>query len=273
MARSGRLIAHARQVIGLCVLLAAAASSVDLIARPVAVRHAEGLVHGFLVLRDGSGKYLGDGDLIQTSRGATVTSKLSFLFKDGSSHVETSVFTQHRTFRLISYRLVQKGPAFPRPVQMAIDGASGRVSVRYADDDGEPKTEDEQMELPGDLANGLVPTLLKNVRSADLPLTVSYVAATPKPRLVKLEISSGGAERFSTGGMVRQATHYVIKVELGGLAGLVAPILGKEPPDTHVWILRGEAPAFVKSEGPFFAGGAPWRIELTSPRWSPRPGD
>ena len=54
---------------------------------------------------------------------------------------------------------------------------------------------------------------------------------------------------------------------IGGIAGWIAPLLGKEPPNIHVWILRGKAPAFVKSEGPLYNGGPIWRIELTSPVW------
>src|ERR1700757_655591 len=41
-------------------------------AAPVAVRHTEGLVHGFLVLRTLSGDTLADGDLIQIARGYRV---------------------------------------------------------------------------------------------------------------------------------------------------------------------------------------------------------
>jgi len=93
------------------------------------------------------------------------------------------------------------------------------------------------------------------------------VAATPKPRLVKLVVTPRGEEPFSIGGSRRKAIHYVIKVEIGGVAGVVAPLLGKQPPDIHVWILGGEAPAFVKSEGPLYLGGPIWRIELTSPVW------
>jgi hypothetical protein len=37
--------------------------------------------------------------------------------------------------------------------------------------------------------------------------------------------------------------------------------------NTHVWILGGEAPAFVKLEGPLYFGGPIWRIELASPVW------
>jgi len=59
-------------------------------AAPVAVRHTEGLVHGFLVLRTLSGDTLADGDLIQIARGYRVTSRLVFHFKDGSVHDETA---------------------------------------------------------------------------------------------------------------------------------------------------------------------------------------
>jgi len=105
------------------------------------------------------------------------------------------------------------------------------------------------------------------VRSDALPKTLSFVAATPKPSLVKLALSTAGRDRFSTGGTAREATHYVLKVEIGGLRGVLAPLVGKQPPDSHVWILGGEAPAFVKSEQQLFMGGPVWRIELVSPVW------
>ncbi len=123
------------------------------------------------------------------------------------------------------------------------------------------------MSLPPDIANGLTLTLLKNVRPKALPKTFSFVAATPKPRLVKLALSSAGQDRFSTGGTGREATHYVLKVEIGGLRGVIAPLVGQQPPDSHVWILDGEAPAFVRSEQPLYMGGPVWRIELVSPTW------
>jgi hypothetical protein len=233
----------------------------------VAVRHSEGIVHGFLVLRTLDGKRIADGDLIQRAQGARVTSRLTFHFTDGSISDETAVFSQKGHFRLISDHTVQKGPSFPMPLEMSIDVASGDVTVRYTDDKGKQNEEKEHLDLPPDLANGLILTLLKNVNPAAPPKTLSYVAATPKPRLVKLELTSTGKQRFSTGGMRRSATHYVLKVDIGGLSGLIAPLIGKQPPDSHVWILGGAAPAFVKSEQPFFMGGPLWRIELVSPVW------
>jgi hypothetical protein len=237
------------------------------LAEPVAVRHNEGLVHGFLALRSLEGTTLAHGDLTQRATGSRVTSRLTFRFKDGSFHDETAIFSQRRTFRLLSYRLVQRGPSFPRRLEMSIDARNGDVKVTYTDDDGEKKEESERMELPNDLANGMVSTLLKNVRPGALPKSLGYVAATPKPRLVKLEVSSAGEESFSTAGDGRKAIHYVLKVEIGGLAGVIAPLIGKDPPDGHVWILADETPAFVKSEQTFYTGGPVWRIELVSPVW------
>lgn len=114
----------------------------------------------------------------------------------------------------------------------------------------------------------MVLTMLKNMRPDAPPKSVGLVAAsTPKPTLVKLAISNAGEESFSTAGVARKATHYVLKVEIGGIKGLIAPLVGKQPPDSHVWILGGEAPAFVKAEQPFFQDGPVWRIELASPTW------
>ena len=210
---------------------------------------------------------LASGDLIQRAHGNRVTTRLVFQFKDGSTNDETAVFTQRGQFRLVSDRLIQKGPAFERPLDMMIDAATGQVTVRYNDDHGQEKTEAEHMELPPDLANGLIITLLKNVHRDSLPPSVSYVAATPKPRLVKLNIGVAAADSFSIAGSPRQATHYVLKVDIGGISGVVAPLIGKQPPDSHVWILEGEAPAFVKSEAPLFMGGPIVRTELISPAW------
>lgn len=252
----------------LCLLLICAAAAT---AEPVAVRHTEGLVHGFLALRTTDGKTVADGDLIQNAAGGRVTSRLVFRFKDGSVRDETAVFTQKGRFLLVSDHLVQKGPTFKQPLEMSIDRASGRVVVRYTDDHGEQKIEDERLELPEDLSNGIILTVLKNVPRGAAPPTLSMVAATPKPRVVKLEISSPGGDRFFVGGGGRTARHYVVKINIGGFAGLVAPLVGKQPPDSHVWVLDGPAPAFVKSEGPLHLGGPIWRIELVSPTW-PRTG-
>jgi len=236
-------------------------------AEPVAVRHVEGLVHGFLSLRSPDGAVIATGDLIQNASGGRVTSRLAYRSKNGSVQDETAVFSQRGHFQLISDRLVQKGPSFERPLDMTIDRPTGHVVVRYKNEHGEEKVEDEQMDLPPDLANGLIITLLKNVRPDALPPSLSLVVATPKPRLVKVKMAVAGTDAFSVAGSTRKATHYVLKIDIGGFAGLIAPLLGKDPPDSHVWILQGEAPAFVRAQTQTFIGGPVWQTDLVSPVW------
>src|SRR5271155_1293173 len=102
-------------------------------AESIPVRHAEGLLHGFLVLSTLEGKVLADGDLIQVAHGDQVTSELIFHFTDGSIHDETAVFSQRRTFRLVSDHLVQKGPAFERSMDELVVTSTGDVTTRYTD--------------------------------------------------------------------------------------------------------------------------------------------
>jgi hypothetical protein len=236
-------------------------------AAPVAVRYREGLLHGFLSLRSSDGEILAIGDLMQTAKDDRVTSRLVFHFKDKSINDETVVYSQSGHFKLLNYKLIQKGPLFSQPLVMTIDAPANRVTVRYQDKHGKEKIKDTRISLPPDLANGMLVTLLKNLRQGELPSRVSFIAATPKPRLVKLNIASGGADRFSIGDSPRQAAHYIIKVDIGGIAGAVAPLVGKQPPDSHVWILEGEAPVVVRARTQFFNEGPVWQMDLVGPVW------
>ena len=233
----------------------------------VPVRHMEGRIRGFLALRDAEDRMIASGTLNQRNNGSRVTTALKFVFKDGSRYEETAVFTQRRVFQLLTYHLVQKGPVFKRPTDMTVNVATGQVAIRYTDDDGKEKSIDERMKLPPDLSNGLVSTLISHRDPAVPKTSLSMLVSTPKPRVVKLEISPAGEFPFSYAGSSAKANRYVVKIEIGGVSGVIAPIVGKQPPDTYIWIAGGTAPGFLKSEGSMFDGGPIWKIELASPVW------
>ena len=236
-------------------------------AEVVPVRYPEGFSHGFLALKNPAGATVASGDFISTTHGNRVTTHLIYRFKDGSIDDEVAVFSQRGHFQLISNHHVQKGPAFELPLDTTIVVATGKVTVRYKDDHGAEKTEVEQLELPSDVANGMLIALLKNVQPSALPPSVSYVASTPKPRLVKLEIAVAPPDRFMAAGSARRATHYVLKAKIGGVSGLIAPRVGKQPPDIQVWIAGGEAPAFLRADAPLSPEGPLFRTELIGPVW------
>jgi len=228
---------------------------------PVKVRFAESTTHGFLVLRDQRGDILARGEFVQAPRGPRMENRMTFRFKDGSFWEETLSFTQNKVFRLMSYRLVQTGPAFPETTDVSFDRDTGRYRAKIGDDATEG-----QAELPEDLINGMTSTLMKN-----LPGGVSSaghdIVFTPKPRILNTELRPESEDRYFVGDAARTATRYVLKMEPRGVAKLVAPILGKEPPEVRLWVSTGTAPTFVKSEGPVFLNGPTWRIELGGPRW------
>jgi hypothetical protein len=210
---------------------------------------------------------LASGDSTEVVHGDQVTSRTVFNFKDGSIDDETTVFSQRRRFRLITDHHIQKGPSFPHPVDLMVDSRSGQVTVRATGKDGKEEVQTNHVDLPSDLANGMVPLVIENIPSGTPETTVSMLVLSPKPRVVKLVISPLGEEPFSIAGSSRKAIHYEIKIEVGGIAGLVAPLMGKAPPNIEIWAVGGQAPTFVREQGPTYADGPVMTIELASPTW------
>jgi hypothetical protein len=235
-------------------------------AEPIAVRYPEGTTHGFLALRTLDGKLLAAGDLTEVLHGNQVLAHLVYHFKDGSVDEDTTLFSQGRTFKVITDHHIQKGPMFPQPSNVFINVPSGQVTVRYQDK-GKEKVVTDHLDLPPDLANGVLLNLLKNIRPDVKETTLSYVGASPKPRLVHLLVTPEGVETFSVAGARHKATRFRVKVEIGGIAGMIAPLIGKKPADTNVWVVGEGAPAFVKAEQAMYVGGPIWSIEMTGPEW------
>jgi hypothetical protein len=234
--------------------------SAGLEAAPIPVRFAEGVARGFLSIRSPDGAKLAEGDLLQVPRATGIESRLIFHFQDGSLYDETVVFSQQRVFTLLRYRLVQRGPAFPKTLEVSFDRKTGQYEFRSRE--GKEAHEEHlsgRLELPPDVYNGMMAMLLKNLpRGAGD--TIHIVSFTPKPRLMKMHLTPAGEAAVRVGDQLRQTTQYLVKPQLGGFYGFLATLTGKELPVFRYWILRGEVPAFVKFEGPFFMGGPTWRV-------------
>jgi hypothetical protein len=245
--------------LGLLLLLAISDAS----AEPVAVRFPESVAHGFLMIRDQRGEVLAHGELLQTLAGEAVQSRLVFRFIDGSLYDETVTFSQKRVFRLLAYTLVQKGPSFPETSEVSFDRASGRYRART----GTEEPVEGTFELPEDLHNGMTGTLIKNLRDG-ATATGHVYAFTPKPRLLRSALRHEGEDKYFIGNAARTASRYLVTMEIGGLTGVVASVIGKTPPDLRYWTSTGPAPGFLRFEGAMFLKGPTWRIEHAPPRWA-----
>jgi hypothetical protein len=237
------------------------------VAAPVRVRFAEGSLHGFLALRSIDGALVAEGDLLQVVRGGAVEKRMTFRFKDGSVLEESAVFTQQNVYTLQSYRLLQRGPIFAEDIEISLERATGKYRVKTkAHKVGRETVLEGALELPPDVYNGLILSVVK-----DLPKgaseTIHFVAFTPEPRLIQLAVAPAGEQKILVGDLAKTAVHYVLKPQLGIWLKFFATVLGRMPPDNHIWILTDDVPAFVRFEGPLYPTGPVWRIQLTSPRW------
>lgn len=230
-------------------------------AETIHVRYPQGSTHGFLALKTLDGKIIATGEATQTVHGNQVTSRLTFHFRDGSIDDDETIFSQKGVFHLLSDHHIQHGPSFPKPVDLLINALDGELISR--DENG--TISQMHMDLPEDVSNGLPPNLLVNISPSIAETKISYIVAGKKPRLIQVSIKPTGTTAFVVGTLRREATDFTLHVELGGITGVVAPIIGKQPPDFHIWLQDGKPPAFIREEGALYEGGPVWRMEQLSP--------
>jgi hypothetical protein len=234
---------------------------------PIPAHYPEGTVHGFLSLTDSDGKILASGDLIMIVRGSQVNAHIVYRFKDGSTDDETTIFTQRGVFKLVSDHHVQKGPFFPHPVDVTIDALKSTVTFHTTDKNGKDQVGTSHMNLPPDLYNGLIGSIVKNVKP-DVPITrVSMLVMAPKPRIVRMAISPAGEDPYTLAGVERKSKAFNIRIEIGGVEGMIAPLVGKAPPDIQLWVVPGEVPVIVREQAQLFQDSPILNTWMVSPVW------
>ena len=218
-------------------------------AEQIPVKHIQKPMHRFMVARSEAGRTIARGEFSQAVQGDEVTMRLTYQFVDGSIDDETTTYRQQSAFRLVSNHHIQKGPFFAKPIDYTVEAATGTATSRKEDKNGKIQVESDRVDLPDDLANGFVGTLLLNVARNAAPFRVGILAPVGSGRLIRILISPEGEQPFQTAGQTLKATVFRIHPELGGIVGLIAPLIGLQPKDVMVWIQEGEEPAVVRIVG------------------------
>jgi hypothetical protein len=206
-------------------------------------------MHRFMVARSEAGKIIASDEFSQVVQRDEVTIRLTYRFVDGSIDDETTTYRQQGTFRLVRNHHIQKGPFFAKPVDFTVEASTGIATSRTVDKNGKVHVESEHIDLPDDLANGFVGTLLLNVPHNTMPFRVGILAPVGGGRLIRILISPEGEQPFNTAGQTLKATVFRIHPELGGIVGVIAPLIGLQPKDVMVWVQEGEEPAVVRIVG------------------------
>jgi hypothetical protein len=212
-------------------------------AETISVRHIQRPMHRLMVARSEAGKIIASGEFSQVVQGNEVTMRLTYRFVDGSIDDEATTYKQQGTFRLVRNHHIQKGPFFTKPIDFTVEAATGIATSRTIDKNGKIHVESKHMDLPEDLANGFVGTLLLNVPHNTTPFRVGMLAPVGGGRLVRLLISPEDEQTVHLAGQTLKATVFRIHPELGGIVRVIARLIGLQPKDVRVWVLEGEEPA------------------------------
>jgi hypothetical protein len=218
-------------------------------AEQIPVKHIQNPMHRFMTAHSEAGNTIARGEFTQVVEGDEVTMRLNYQFADGSIDDETTTYRQQGTFRLVRNHHIQKGPFFARPIDYAVDAATGTATSRKEDKNGKIQVEHTHIDLPDDLANGFVGTLLLNTPPTRTPFRVGILAPVGGGRLIQILISPEGEQPFQAGGHTLKAAVFRIHPELGGIVGMIAPLIGLQPKDVLVWVLEGDEPAVVRIVG------------------------
>ncbi len=246
----------------LLTLLLAFTAGTQLRAQTTPVRHLDGRLRGFVTIRSTDGKQIGYGSISQFVQGDRITERTTYHFRDGSLDDENVVFSEKNTFALIADHHVQRGPLFSHPLDLTIN-ASGDATNRTIDASGKPKLETSHIDLPpGTAVIGMMSTVLANLNPVAQPLKIPALTPTQKPRLVHFAVAPESHGTFRVSGSRQTASIFRIKTELGGIAGVVAPIIDKQPDDTLVWVLEGDAPLTIRAIGQLSEGGPVMDIQM-----------
>lgn len=224
-------------------ILCIAALRFSAFAETIPVRHIQKPLHRFMVARAENGKTVANGEFSQVVQSDEVTIHLVYRFVDGSIDDETTTYTQRGRFRLVRYHHLEQGPFFTKPIDFAIDGATGMVTSRTIDTSGKVHVENKHMNLPDDLANGFVGTLLLNVPHNTSPFRVSMLAPFGGGRMVQLLISPESDQTVQLEGQTFQATVFRVHPVLNGFVSIFARLIGLQPKDVKVWVFQGDEPA------------------------------
>jgi hypothetical protein len=215
--------------------------------RGVPLRYPQADLHGFPSMSDQSGKLIADGELTQKLKGDRLLVHAVWRFKDGRIAVEDDQLRLKPELSQDTFRWVERhGKRELRRIE--VDFRTGRATVTHYKD-GKPETWNEKLDLPaGKAFTGYstalaVSQLRDELADKEARRELTFVAFTPKPRTVSLEISRSQGVRIRAAGRELAADLYTLHPNLPFPISLFA---GAK--DAHLWFTHSAPPALLRAE-------------------------
>jgi len=235
---------------------------------PVKPRHALGTLHGFPSMSDTTGRVIADGELTQELTGDQLRVKIRWAFVDGREVEERDEFHVDKALVQTSFSWVEsRKESLLRRFEANLSAGTARATTR--NEKGELEREESTLELPAGRAftgygTALAVSELSLGPGEKSPIT--FVAFTPKPRAVTLEVTRTGTERFTVAGRSMLTDRYTLHPEIPFPASLFV-----HARDAHLWFTHNPPPALVRAEQNLATKDDPVVVIDVTPRGPARP--
>ncbi len=232
--------------------------------------------HGFPAMRNLQGDKLADGEFLQWLENGTLHVTIDYNFSDGRHIQEKSSLqlTPALTQETWGWNESKNGVALRH---FEVDFRSGKAIAETRMESGIKRQAEDIKVEPGRTFAGFAFALAIERERGRLvngeKIKLKAIGFTPKPRVVSVEISSGGLDRMRMGNRIVQGDRFIIHPEVPAIAKLFV-----EAKDTHIWLTTPPAAGFLRWEGPLVENDDPMvRVDLLSSEQSgtaePAPGN
>jgi hypothetical protein len=236
--------------------------------QPVKPRHVFGTLHGFPSMSDTAGQVIADGELTQERSADRLHVRIRWDFADGREVEEHDEFQVDKVLAQTRFSWVEtrKGTELRR---FEIDFAAGKSWAMTRNDKGETEREDSTMDLPAGRAFAGYGTALA---VGELSLKqgekgrITFVAFTPKPHDVTLEVTRDQVERLSVAGRSIPTDRYTLHAAIPFPASIFV-----SAKDAHLWFTHAAPPALVRAEQNLAAKDDPVVVIDVTPRGAAHP--
>ncbi|WP_242370588.1 MULTISPECIES: hypothetical protein [Anaeromyxobacter] len=233
-------------------------------ATAVEVRSPPGALHGFPSMSDARGAVVADGELSQERRGDRLVVHARWVFRDGRRAEETDTFRVGAELEQERFAWIEtlRGEEQRR---FEVDFATGeaRSVVRRGD---RMERERAKLDLPAGRSFAGYGTALA---ASQLPLEpggaseLTFVAFTPKPRVVTLVVRDDGPEDIPAAERRIACDRFTLHPKL---PLPLRPFV--HAPDAHLWFTRRAPRALVRAEQELVAKDDPRVVIDVIPRGS-----
>jgi hypothetical protein len=227
-------------VLAAAALLSAGAGAVPL-------RYPQGDLHGFPSMRDTKGNLIALGELTQKLLGDHLVVHAVWRFRDGriaeeDARMRTGGELQQESFAWLERR---EGAELRR---IEVDFRSGRATVAHGGG-GKQEHWEAKLDLPAGKAFAgyctavAVSQLDEALAAKDARVELTFVAFTPKPRTVTLEVSRAEGDSIRAAGRSIPADRYTLHPKIPFPISVFV-----HAPDAHLWFTHAAPPALLRAE-------------------------